>query len=814
MRQPGMEYLDSLNKQQRHAVETTEGPLLVLAGAGTGKTRVLTVRLAHIIRQEKACPSQILAVTFTNKAANEMRQRIIGIIGPQGEQMYWLGTFHRIGVRILRRHGEMCGLRRDFTILDQGDQISLLKRLLRERNIDAKRCPPRMLAGIMDGWKNRGLAPEEVPEAEARACDNMGIALYREYQRHLRENNAVDFGDLLLEPLRLFQTHPHILAEYEERFRYILVDEYQDTNIVQYLWLRLLAQKRRNLCCVGDDDQSIYSWRGAQIGNILNFNEDFPEAPVIRLERNYRSTGHILNAASKLISANGARLGKNLWTPVGEGEKLHVRAVTDSREEARCIVGDILGRQRTGKKLDDFAVLVRIGAQMRELEECFLDASIPYRVVGGLRFFERAEVRDINAYMRLIVHSDDDLAFERIVNRPRRGVGAGTLNALRSMARKRGISLLQAARLGDEAGSLALRARKGLLNFVEMLDRWRKALEDAPPATLMRRAMEESGYRQMLRESPEADAPGRLENLDELLRSVEPFETLEEYLEHVALLLDIDHSTEAGKVVLSTLHGAKGLEFDTVFLPGWEEGLFPHQRSLDEDALRGGRERLEEERRLAYVGITRAQRFACISFTVNRSMYGSWQNAAPSRFLRELPADAVTMDTAPGGKRSGYGAEHLSAHIAQQQSEQQEGEYEEDAIGEEVFFGGGSEYGDGGFGNDGYGEHGGEGAAMRPAGNIARRRDGLVSTEWKRNSPLPQTPADIMRSLAAGAAGAGTKQSSPRFRVGERVFHPKFGYGRVREMSGESASIDFEKTGAKVIIATFLEPASRAADAL
>ena len=736
-------HLDALNEQQRQAVEATEGPLLVLAGAGTGKTRVLTSRLAHILEQHKAWPSQILAVTFTNKAAAEMRRRIVDIIGPQGEELGWLGTFHRIGVRILRRHGEAAGLRRDFTILDQNDQISLLKRLLQGRNIDPKRLPPRLFADIIDGWKNRGLAPEEVPAADARAGDGKGVGVYKEYQERLVSLNAVDFGDLLLEPLRLLRSRPEILAEYEERFAYILVDEYQDTNIVQYLWLRLLARKRRNLCCVGDDDQSIYSWRGAQVGNILNFNKDFPEAQIIRLEQNYRSTGHILKAASGLIAANGNRLGKNLWTPGGDGERLQVRGTADSREEARQVAADIATLQAEGRRLDDIAVLVRVGAQMREMEESFLDFSIPYRVVGSLRFYERAEVRDINAYLRLIVQADDDVAFERVINRPRRGIGEGAMASLRELAAARRISLLAAARLA--ADNPGLRARRQLGGFVDMVEGWQAQLGDMAPAMLARQVMQESGYRQMLRDSPLADAPGRLENLDELLRSIEPFATLGDYLEHVALLLDADQSPADGKVALMTLHSAKGLEFDTVFLPGWEEGLFPHQRSIDADAGAGGSDHLEEERRLAYVGITRARRFACISFAVNRQIYGSWQNATPSRFVEELPRQALAFGAMGGGIRRS---------VTRRES--------------------------------------------------ARRGDGLADA---RRRPLASMPAPA-------AVAAGQKQGSPGFRVGERVFHRKFGYGRVREQDGDRLCIDFEKAGEKKIIASFVEPAARAAAAL
>lgn len=649
MNAPGTsDYLDALNEQQREAVETLDGPLLVLAGAGTGKTRVLTFRLAHILRQQRAWPRQILAVTFTNKAASEMRRRVVDIIGERGEEMSWLGTFHRMGVRILRRYCEILKLRSDFTILDQGDQTLLLKRLVQDNNIDPKRWDPRHLSALIDGWKNRGLTPDEIPDADVRAFGGKGIGLYRKYQERLASLNAVDFGDLLLLPLRIFLNHPDILTEYQERFRYILVDEYQDTNIVQYLWLRLLARKHRNLCCVGDDDQSIYSWRGAQVGNILNFEKDFPEAKIIRLEQNYRSTHHILKAASGLIAANGNRLGKELWTPSNEGERVGVRGAIDSSEEAHGIGVDILCLGEGGKHLDDIAVLVRVSMQMLDLEGCFQRLSIPYRVIGGLRFFERAEVRDINAYLRLIASGDDDVAFERIVNRPKRGVGDGVMEKLRRIAGVRRLSLLEATRAAAEVDR-GLRSRKQLEDFVGLVDGWRAALMGkTSPALLTRKVMNESGYREMLRANKSASAPGRLENLDELLRFMEDFETLEAYLEHVALILDADQQSASNKVQLMTLHSSKGLEFDTVFLPGWEEGLFPHQRSLDED----GQEGLEEERRLAYVGITRARRYACISFCVRRFLYGNWQNALPSRFLEELPKEALALgEELRGGAR-------------------------------------------------------------------------------------------------------------------------------------------------------------------
>ena len=632
-------YLDKLNERQREAVEAIDGPLLVLAGAGTGKTRVLTFRLAHILRERRAWPSQILAVTFTNKAASEMRRRVIDITREQGEEMSWLGTFHRMGMRILRRHGEALDIRSDFTILDQNDQTLLLKRLIQDNNIDPKRWDPRQLGGLIDGWKNRALSPDEVPEAEARMFGGRGVRLYHDYQYRLASLNAVDFGDLLLAPLRIFLNHPDILAEYHERFRYILVDEYQDTNIVQYLWLRLLARKHRNICCVGDDDQSIYSWRGAQVGNILNFEKDFPEAKIIRLEQNYRSTHHILKAASGLIAANGNRLGKELWTPSNEGERVVVRKAMDSSEEARGIAVDIMNLRERGKLLEDIAILVRVSMQMLDLEGCFRMLSIPYRVVGGLRFFDRAEVRDINAYLRLIASDDDNVAFERIVNRPKRGVGDGALEKLRGIASARRLSLLESARAVSGVGG-GLRSRKQLEIFVGLVDGWRAALKGGvSPALLARRVMDESGYKKMLHEDKSASAAGRLDNLNELSRFMEEFETLEAYLEHIALVLDTDHQTVTNKVQLMTLHSAKGLEFDTVFLPGWEEGLFPHQRSLDED----GNEGLEEERRLAYVGLTRARRYACISFCTRRFLYGHWQGATPSRFLKELPKEALEL---------------------------------------------------------------------------------------------------------------------------------------------------------------------------
>ncbi len=696
-------YLAGLNPEQRLAVETLDGPLLVLAGAGTGKTRVLTVRIAHILATGRARPGEILAVTFTNKAAREMKARIGDIVGHVVEGMPWLGTFHSIGVKILRRHAELVGLKPDFTILDVDDQIRLLKQLLEAENIDEKRWPARVLAMLIDGWKNRGLTPEQVPPGEAAVFANgKGLKLYKAFQERLKILNAADFGDLLLESIRLFREHPEVLRQYQARFKYILVDEYQDTNVAQYLWLRLLAQRTapsspvipgrretanpesitttagsmdsgfapvgaprndggeeraaKNICCVGDDDQSIYGWRGAEVDNILRFEHDFPGAKVIRLERNYRSTGHILAAASHLIAHNEGRLGKTLRTDDVPGEKVSVTGSWDSEEEARAIGEDIEqlqrgGGQTKGHALNEIAILVRASFQMREFEDRFVTLGLPYRVIGGPRFYERAEIRDALAYLRVINSPADDLAFERIVNVPKRGLGDATVQLLHDHARKRRVPLFEAARAMVATDALKPKPRGALRGVLEAFDRWRKQRDALPHTELAEIVLDEFGYTDMWQKDRSADAAGRLENLKELVRSMEEFENLQGFLEHISLVMDNEKAAEADAVNIMTLHAAKGLEFDTVFLPGWEEGLFPHQRTLDDQ----GRAGLEEERRLAHVGLTRARKRAKIYFATNRRMHGLWQTNIPSRFLDELPEPHVEVTEAQGGGFGGYG---------------------------------------------------------------------------------------------------------------------------------------------------------------
>ena len=697
-------YLADLNPEQREAVETLDGPVLVLAGAGTGKTRVLTTRIAHILNLGRARPSEILSVTFTNKAAREMKDRVGLMVGQVVEGMPWMGTFHSIGVKILRRHAELVGLKNSFTILDVDDQIRLIKQLFEAEGLDEKRWPARVFAMILDGWKNRGLTPDQVPAGEASSFANgKGKKLYIAYQERLKTLNAADFGDLLLECIRLFRQNPDVLRQYQSRFKYILVDEYQDTNVAQYLWLKLLSQpfavipeaakrlsgihtpsaedqgetgvmdsgfppsagpgmtEKKNICCVGDDDQSIYGWRGAEVDNILRFDHDFPGAKVIRLERNYRSTGHILAAASHLIAHNEGRLGKTLRTEDVLGEKVTVTGSWDSEQEAREIGERIEEMQRAAREqgldhpLDEIALLVRASFQMREFEDRFIQLGLPYRVIGGPRFYERAEIRDALAYLRVIAQPADDLAFERIVNVPKRGLGDAALQMLHDFARKQRIPLTESAALLSATDEMKPKPRTALRDLMASFERWRQMKDRMPHTELAEIVLDESGYTEMWQKDRSADAAGRLENLKELVRSMEEFENLQGFLEHISLVMDRESGEGEQAVNIMTLHSAKGLEFDTVFLPGWEEGLFPHQRSLDESGKSG----LEEERRLAHVGLTRARKRAKIYFATNRRIHGMWTSTVPSRFLDELPAEHVEVTEAAGGAggfgMSGYG---------------------------------------------------------------------------------------------------------------------------------------------------------------
>jgi len=776
-------WLDGLNPAQRQAVEKLDGPVLMLAGAGTGKTRALTARIAHLIGGGRARPGDILAVTFTNKAAREMKTRIGGFLGEAVEGMPWLGTFHAVCVKLLRRHAELAGLKPNFSILDTDDQIRLLKQEIAAANIDEKRWPARQLAGIIDNWKNRAWRPDSLPAAEAGAFNRQGPLLYAAYQQRLRTLNAVDFGDLLLHCVTIFQNHPDVLERYRERFRYILVDEYQDTNVAQYLWLRLLAQGHRNICCVGDDDQSIYGWRGAEVGNILRFEKDFPGATVIRLEQNYRSTPHILAAASGLIAANQDRLGKTLWTDVEAGEKVRLIGHWDGEEEARWIGEEIEALQRGSRGmvpigLDGIAILVRASHQMRAFEDRFLTIGLPYRVIGGPRFYERLEIRDAMAYFRLAVSPDDDLAFERIANTPKRGLGDKAQRAIQRAAREAGVPLVEGARRLIDSGGLSGRGARELAKLLDAIGRWhRLALRQGPPADplietagsalshieLAERILEDSGYVEMWQNDKTPEAPGRLENLKELVKALEQFDNLQGFLEHVALIMDNAQEDAAARVSIMTLHAAKGLEFPVVFLPGWEDGLFPSQRSMDETGQRG----LEEERRLAYVGLTRAEALCTVSFAANRRVYGQWQSALPSRFIDELPAAHVEVLTPPGLYGGGYGAAAPPA------------------VG-------------GGFA-------GAEAMQARAA-----RADVYSSPGWKRMQaratvrPVSQPRETRHSVIDVDAVSA--------FELGDRVFHAKFGYGHVAGIEGDKLRISFDKAGEKHIVARFVVSADEAGD--
>ncbi|AOX16961.1 ATP-dependent helicase [Kozakia baliensis] len=638
-----LEYLERLNPEQREAIETTEGPLLILAGAGTGKTRVLTTRFAHLLLTGCARPHQILAVTFTNKAAREMRERVGALLGESVEGL-WLGTFHSICARMLRRHAEYVGLTSGFTILDTDDQLRLVKQVMEPFRIDTKRWPAQGMLGVIQRWKDRGLTPERVTPAEDSDFGGGGHArkIYAAYQARLIAVNACDFGDLMLHTTEILRTRPDVLAQYHRLFRYILVDEYQDTNTIQYLWLRLLAKREgqpANIACVGDDDQSIYSWRGAEVENILRFERDFPGAKVVRLERNYRSTAQILAAAAGLIAHNDGRLGKTLrpGREDAHGEKVQIIGVWDSDEEARIVAGAIERLKVDGHPLSEIAILMRAGFQTRPFEERLMTLGLPYRVVGGLRFYERAEIRDAMAYMRVLAQPADDLAFERIVNVPRRGVGAAALQKLHVEARALNGPLSLTVSEGLARGNLKGKSREALRVLMEAFDKARETLPREGHVVAVEQLLEDSGYLQMWRDDKSPEAPGRLDNIKELLRAIGDFQSLEGFLEHVALVTEAEESAAEDKISLMTLHGAKGLEFDTVFLPGWEEGVFPSQRSMDE----GGQKSLEEERRLAYVGLTRARRRAVVVHAARRRVYANWQDSIPSRFIEEIPDEHV-----------------------------------------------------------------------------------------------------------------------------------------------------------------------------
>jgi DNA helicase-2/ATP-dependent DNA helicase PcrA len=741
--------LRSLNPPQREAVLTTEGPVLVLAGAGTGKTAALTARLAHLVATRRAWPSELLAVTFTNKAAREMKERVGRIVGEAVEGMPWLGTFHSVAARMLRRHAELVGLQSNFTILDTDDQLRLLKQLIAAADLDEKRWPARLLGGLIDRWKNRGWTPDQIDAAESEAYANgKGQLLYRQYQERLKTLNACDFGDLLLHMLVILKGHRDVLEHYQTRFKYILVDEYQDTNQSQYLWLRLLAQERRNICCVGDDDQSIYSWRGAEIANILRFEKDFPGAKIVRLEQNYRSTPHILAAASGLIAHNGGRLGKTLWTEEGEGDKVQVVGVWDGPEEARRVGEEIEAAERVGTRADEIAILVRAQFQTREFEDRFIAVGLPYRIVGGFRFYERAEIRDALAYLRVIAQPADDLAFERIVNTPKRGLGDKAVAKVHSYARAAAVPLMAAAAQILDSDELTPQARRAMGNLVGDIARWRMRLNELPHPELARLVLDESGYTAMLQADRSAESAGRLENLAELTRAMEEYETLGAFLEHVSLVMENDETADQAKVTIMTIHAAKGLEFGTIFLAGWEEGVFPSQRALDE----GGQASLEEERRLAYVAITRARRKCFIFHAANRRIYGQWTSSLPSRFIAELPADHIHQEQTMSG-------------------------------GESLWRANWSERAD-------------------PFADVAR--GATRGPGWRRavTGGFERTPTRVME-VKASAISLGNPGRTD-IALGQRVFHSKFGYGTVAEIEGNKLEIDFEHAGRKRVLDSFV----------
>ncbi|NBC35881.1 UvrD-helicase domain-containing protein [Novosphingobium sp. FSY-8] len=754
------EWLSRLNPPQREAVLTTQGPVLMLAGAGTGKTAALTARLGNIIGQRLAWPSEILCVTFTNKAAREMRERVGHLIGPAVEGMPWLGTFHAIAAKMLRRHAELVGLQNNFTIIDTDDQLRLLKQLIVAEGLDEKRWPARQLASCIDRWKNRGILPDDLDAGESEAYANgKGQHFYRLYQQRMLALNACDFGDLLLHVLAILRRHRDVLEQYQQRFKYIMVDEYQDTNSVQYLWLRLMAQKGAgqpaNICVVGDDDQSIYSWRGAEVANILRFEQDFPGAKVIRLEQNYRSTPHILGAAAGLIRENSERLGKQLWTEATGGDKVRVIGVWDGPEEARRVGEEIERLEREGLPLDHIAILVRAQFQTREFEDRFISIGLAYRIIGGFRFYERAEIRDALAYLRLIAQPSDDLAFERIYNTPKRGLGDKTLEKLHRYARAQGMPLAAAALHIADTDELPARARGTLLALMRDFARWRDMERTSSPAELARVVLDESGYTGALQAEKSAESAGRLENLTELARAMEDYESLGSFLEHVSLVMDNDANDDTEKVTIMTIHAAKGLEFSHVFLPGWEEGVFPSQRSLDE----GGLASLEEERRLAYVAITRARRQCTISHAANRRIYGQWTSSIPSRFIAEMPPAHVAEESSLSGGASLWRAGWNDradpfAHVAQDRPQRA--------------------------------DHRGPG--------------------WQRASAQPLAPA---RRIAENTRSAVSSAAKPRLdlRKGDRVFHEKFGSGTIAVQDGNKLEIDFDTAGRKRVLDSFVKPA-------
>ncbi len=722
-------YLQNLNERQMEAIQTLDGAVLVLAGAGTGKTRVLTTRLAHLLHTGRAYPSQILSVTFTNKAAQEMRERVSQLLGGAPVEGWWLGTFHSLAARMLRRNADLVGLSSNYTILNPDDQVRLLKQLMEVAEIDTKKWVPKAMIGFIDRWKDKGLTPNQINTEDVGDLANGKLLyLYKQYQSRLKAINACDFGDLLLHMITILKdpANKSVLDEYHRRFRYIMVDEYQDTNVAQYLWLRLLARGSGNICCVGDDDQSIYGWRGAEVGNILKFEKDFEGATIIRLEQNYRSTNTILKAAGAVISNNGDRLGKELWSEAGDGEKIHVRGLWDGEAESRWVGEEIEALHSKKLSLNEVAVLVRAGFQTREFEERFIKLGIPYKVIGGPRFYERLEIRDALAYLRVVMQPQDDLALERIINTPRRGLGPSTINTLYAFARSRTISLGESVMDLTQTDELRPKVKTTLMKLHDDFERWRSLVDSMHHAELAALILDESGYMEMWKKDKNPDSPGRIENLKELIAGMADFESMAQFLEHIALVMESQDNSSGEYVSVMTLHGAKGLEFDAVFLPGWEEGLFPSQRSMDENGVKG----LEEERRLAYVGLTRARKRAYVSYAANRRMYGNWINAIPSRFVDELPSELIEASTDTGLYQAGR------------------------------------------------------------------------SRHWDSSG--------FMKDAAAKSAAFERKTRNDQgeiFARGDRVFHDKFGYGGIINIDGHKLDINFDHSGKKRVMDSFVEKA-------
>ena len=732
-----------LNEVQKEAVLHDDGPLLVLAGAGTGKTGVLTTRLARILMENMALPGEILSVTFTNKAANEMKSRVGNLIGDMVTGLKWLGTFHSIGAQILRQYPEKVGLKDGFIILDTDDQLRLLKQIIKEENIDDKKWSAKGLLSLIDKWKNKGLSPNQISSDDGDYFANgKGKVLYKKYQEQLKFFNAADFGDLILECIRLFNENPDILEGFQNRFKYMLVDEYQDTNTSQYTLLKLLSGKWKNICCVGDDDQSIYSWRGAEVTNILKFEKDFINSRIIRLEQNYRSTGNILAAASKLIEANESRFGKTLWTSSNGGEKVSVTSTWDGEEEARIITDEIEQQSLNKKNLDEVAILVRASFQMREFEDRFVSIGLPYKVIGGPRFYERKEIRDANAYFRLAIQPNDSLALERVLNVPKRGIGETTLKKIKDYAKHNNISTIDAIKDLIKTSEIKPKTKISLGYFVELTERWNSLITERSHYDMAEIILEDSGYLEMLRNDDTITAAGRLDNIKELFRSIEPFESLNAYLEHISLVMEIDKNPEGNKVSLMTLHAAKGLEFDYVFLPGWEEGVFPNQRSLDE----GGVKSLEEERRLAYVGITRAKIKSSIFYAANRKMHNQWLSSIPSRFVNELPEDNIEINLS-----------HFSGNKGNFT------DIKEDDI----------------FDQSDYSTPGWERAKIQSLSNKRIQEEEINSVD-----------------------------TNSKFSTGTLVVHKKFGKGKIESVDGKKLTINFGNNGMRKVMENFVDIAT------